>query len=98
MRSGRGANVRVHLACASVRKLVLLEARQRCRENSPRISGALLLRRQNYGRGGGIGRALGVALPLSAGVGEGVGVGEQPAGQSDGVGVTPGVIVGVALA
>ena len=98
MRSGRGAKVHFHLACASVRKHLLLEARQSCRDNLMRLSGALLLRRQNYGRGGGIGRALGVALPLSAGVGEGVGVGEQPAGQSDGVGVTPGVIVGVALA
>ena len=32
MRFGRGANVHFHLACASVRKHLLLEARQRCRE------------------------------------------------------------------
>jgi hypothetical protein len=32
LRFDRGANVRVHLACASVRKLLLLEARQSCRD------------------------------------------------------------------
>jgi len=32
MRFGRGANVRFHLAYASVRKHLLLQARQRCRD------------------------------------------------------------------
>jgi len=53
-----------------------------------------------YGRGGGVGRGLGVGATLGVGEGlavtVGVGDGEQPPGQSDGVGVTPGVIVGVA--
>jgi hypothetical protein len=34
VRFGRGANVHFHLACASVRKHLLLQARQRCRDFS----------------------------------------------------------------
>jgi hypothetical protein len=37
MHFGRGANVHVHLACASVRKLLLLEARQSCRDNLTKL-------------------------------------------------------------
>jgi len=33
MRFHRGANVRFHLACASVRKRLLLRVPQRCRDN-----------------------------------------------------------------
>ena len=35
LRFGRGAKVHFHLACAAVRKLLLLEARQSCRDNLP---------------------------------------------------------------
>ena len=45
-RFGRGANVRVHLACASVCKHLLLEARQSCRDNSMRFCNSSLLRWQ----------------------------------------------------
>ena len=43
MRFHRGANVRFHLACASVCKQLLLEARQGCRDNLTRLSSAFPL-------------------------------------------------------
>ena len=60
MRFNRGANVRFHLACASVRKRLLLKARQRCRDNLTRLSSAFLFHRQSYGRRAGEGRGRGV--------------------------------------
>ena len=64
MRLNRGANVRFHLACASVRKHLLLEARQSCRDNFTTLSSAFLLDGRSYGRGAGEGRDRGVEIGL----------------------------------
>ena len=64
MRFNRGANVRFHLACASVCKRLLLEARQSCRDNLPRLSSAFLLHGRSYGRSAGEGRDRGVEIGL----------------------------------
>jgi len=42
-RFGRGAKVRFHLACASVRKRLLLQACQECRDNLTELSGVFPL-------------------------------------------------------
>jgi len=93
MRFGRGANVHFHLACASVRKHLLLEARQSCRDNSTRLNSVLLLDGKSYGRGTGVGRGLTVGAILGVGLGVKVGVAIAVA-----VGVAVGVCVAVAVA
>jgi hypothetical protein len=102
MRFNRGANVRFHPAYASVRKHLLLEARQGCRDNFTRLSSGCLFHRRSYGRGAGVGRVRGlgrdlgvvVTLGVVVGVAEGVAVGVTvPAGVF--VGVDTGVPVGV---
>jgi hypothetical protein len=69
MRFGRGANVHFHLACASVRKHLLLEPRQSCRDNSTRLSSALFFVGKSYGRGRGLGRGRGVGVIRGPAVG-----------------------------
>ena len=53
MRFNRGADLRFHLACASVRTHLLLKARQSCRDNLTRMRSASLLDSRSYGRGAG---------------------------------------------
>jgi hypothetical protein len=60
MRFNRGANVRFHPARASVRKRLLLEARQSCRDNLTTLSSAFVLDGRSYGRGVGEGRDRGL--------------------------------------
>ena len=88
MRFGRGAKVRFHLACASVRKRLLHETRQSCRDNL-QMRSAFLFIQETYGRGGGVSRGLGVGVDL-AGVAVDVGVAVAVA-----VGVAVAVAVGV---
>ena len=92
MRFNRGANVRFHLACASVRKHLLLEAPQRCRDNLTRFSRAFLLHRQSYGRGIGLGRGRGVGVARGIAVAVGVAV-----AVAVGVAVAVAVAVGVGV-
>jgi len=75
-------------------KYLLLEARQRCRENSTRLSSALLLDLPAYGRGGGVGRGRGPGVSAGLDVGEGLGVN---VGVAVGMAVDVGDDVGVGV-
>ena len=90
VRFGRGANVRVHLACASVRKHFYSKRVKAVETIQLDFEVRFFFVGKNYGRGIGVGR--GLTLGAILGVGEGLGV---EVGVVAGVGVG---LTGVALA